>query len=183
MADVGNVYNPTTQPDQGSKKWFAIPSEHLDIIRFGIKFAEVVLSFLAFVLEEVVAGCTSCTPLYFFEFVSCTAFLFTTLLLVLLSTVLYKKVGINRWPTVDFVYTGVILFFFGIAAIVFACVNGGTSVEKAAVAFGFLATIAFAVDLGYFGMTKGLPFVKKSSQPTGDLEQPEAEKLRANGAE
>ncbi|GAA6082324.1 CKLF-like MARVEL transmembrane domain-containing protein 6 [Tachysurus ichikawai] len=56
------------------------------------------LSFVAFILEEVVSSCTSCGALYFFEFVSCTAFLFTLLLLILLSTPLHQKVGISCWP-------------------------------------------------------------------------------------
>uniref|UniRef100_A0A8C9XT84 Uncharacterized protein n=1 Tax=Sander lucioperca TaxID=283035 RepID=A0A8C9XT84_SANLU len=56
------------------------------------------LSFVAFILEEVVSSCVSCSALYFFEFVSCTAFLFTLLLLILLSTTLQNRVGITCWP-------------------------------------------------------------------------------------
>eukprot|EP00064_Thunnus_orientalis_P021108 superscaffoldBa00006209_g21263 len=56
------------------------------------------LSLVAFIQEEVVNSCRSCTALYFFEFVSCTAFLFTLLLLILLSTNLHTRVGITCWP-------------------------------------------------------------------------------------
>lgn len=63
-------------------------------------FVPQVLSFIAFVLEETVDSCFTCSPLYFFEFVSCTAFLFTLLLLVLLSTKLHEKIHIEAWPTV-----------------------------------------------------------------------------------
>jgi hypothetical protein len=56
------------------------------------------LSFLAFVVEEVVKSCLNCGPLYFFEFISCTAFLFTLLLLILLATKLNGMVGITCWP-------------------------------------------------------------------------------------
>lgn len=59
-----------------------------------------VLSFVAFVLEETISSCLRCSPLYFFEFVSCSAFLFTGLLLLLLSTCLHEKVGISCWPKV-----------------------------------------------------------------------------------
>ena len=55
------------------------------------------LSFLAFVVEEVVSSCLSCGALYFFEFISCTAFLFTLLLLILLATKLSGMVGITCW--------------------------------------------------------------------------------------
>lgn len=67
---------------------------HLDFICFSPQL----LSFVAFVMEEVVSNCSHCGPLYFFEFVSCTAFLFTMLLLILLATTLHQRVGINSWP-------------------------------------------------------------------------------------
>ncbi|KAJ8290815.1 hypothetical protein GJAV_G00017880 [Gymnothorax javanicus] len=180
-----SVYNATTVRDPDAKRIFQVPSDLLDKIRFFIKVAEVVLSFLAFILEEVVTNCTNCTPLYFFEFVSCTAFLFTTLLLVLLSTILHQKVGINCWPSVDFVYTVGIAFLFLISTIAFVADNGGTPVEKAAVVFGFLATIAFLADIGWFVKTKGVPF-KGKSPPAPGLTQPvtpEEEKLQSNGTE
>ncbi|KAJ8354169.1 hypothetical protein SKAU_G00217360 [Synaphobranchus kaupii] len=184
MAATEHVYNTTTEREPASKKIFAIPSDHLDKIRFVIKMAEVILSFLAFILEEVVTNCVSCSPLYFFEFVSCTAFLFTVLLLVLLSTALHQKVGIECWPAVDLGYTGIIALLFFISAIAFAADNGGTSVEQASVAFGFLATAAFVVDIVRFVMTKGVPFGKKPVQtPSVQPVPPEEEKLRVNGTE
>ncbi|KAF3855575.1 hypothetical protein F7725_016298 [Dissostichus mawsoni] len=47
------------------------------------------LSLVAFLLEEVVSSCLSCSALYFFEFVS---FLFTLLLLIFLATLLHGRV-------------------------------------------------------------------------------------------
>uniref|UniRef100_UPI0037E9A045 CKLF-like MARVEL transmembrane domain-containing protein 6 isoform X1 n=1 Tax=Semicossyphus pulcher TaxID=241346 RepID=UPI0037E9A045 len=145
-------------------------------------------SFLAFILEEVVNSCISCTALYFFEFVSCTAFLFTLLLLILLSTNLHSRVGITCWPRLDFAYTAGIAVLFLIASIVFASDNRNTSVENGAVVFGFMATIAFFADLGWFMKTSGFPF-KKDQKPelsnggTAPVEgQPESEKL-TNGTE
>ncbi|XP_005744224.1 CKLF-like MARVEL transmembrane domain-containing protein 6 [Pundamilia nyererei] len=93
------VYTPTTTPNPGNS-FCLIPSAHLDRNRFILKVVEVVLSFIAFILEETVDSCFTCSPLYFFEFVSCTAFLFTLLLLVLLSTKLHEKIHIEAWPTV-----------------------------------------------------------------------------------
>lgn len=58
------------------------------------------LSLVALLLEELVKSCTTCLGLYTFEFVSCTALLFTLLLLVLLATPLHARVGINCWPIV-----------------------------------------------------------------------------------
>lgn len=183
------VYSPTTVSDPKSS-WCIVPSEHLDTPRFGIKVCQVLLSFLAFILEEVVNSCISCTPLYFFEFVSCTAFLFTLLLLIILSTSLQTRVGISCWPCLDFVYTGVITLFFFIASIVFASDNGKTTVENTAVAFGFLASFAFLVDLGLQIKNRGFPF-KKDGKPESSnggvaaTAPAETEKLNtvANGTE
>lgn len=183
-----SVYSPTTVSNPKSS-CFVVPSDLLDIVRFGVKVVEVLLSFVAFILEEVVNSCLSCNALYFFEFVSCTAFLFTLLLLILLSTTLHSKVGISCWPKLDFVYTIGIALLFLIASIVFAADNNNTTMERSAVAFGFLATAVFAVDLILFVRAKGFPF-KEDGTPdtrnggTGAVEaQPEAEKLNteANG--
>ncbi|XP_019719400.1 CKLF-like MARVEL transmembrane domain-containing protein 6 [Hippocampus comes] len=137
-----------------------VPSQCLEKVRFIIKLLEVLLSLVAFFLEEMVYVCINCAALEFFEFVSCTAFLFTALLLILLYTKLHRRVGITCWPSLDFVYTMVIAFLFLIASIVFAAINGGTTLEKSAVAFGFLATFAFMADLFLFWRNHGLPFPK-----------------------
>ncbi|XP_044214478.1 CKLF-like MARVEL transmembrane domain-containing protein 6 [Thunnus albacares] len=184
------VYSSTTAPNPKSS-CFMVPSEHLDKIRFLIKVLEVLLSLVAFIQEEVVNSCRSCTALYFFEFVSCTAFLFTLLLLILLSTNLHTRVGITCWPVLDFLYTGIIALLFLIASIVFASNNGDTSLEKSAVAFGFMATLAFAADLGLFVKNNGIPFKKGgkpepvNGAPTSVEAPSETEKLntQTNGAE
>ncbi|XP_069581784.1 CKLF-like MARVEL transmembrane domain-containing protein 6, partial [Brachyistius frenatus] len=94
---MSEVYSTTTAPNPKSS-CFTVPSEHLDRTRFFLKVMQVLLSFLAFLLEEVVNSCISCSALYFFEFVSCTAFLFTLLLLILLATTLHDRVGVTCWP-------------------------------------------------------------------------------------
>ncbi|XP_056619251.1 CKLF-like MARVEL transmembrane domain-containing protein 6 [Triplophysa dalaica] len=173
------VYNTTTVQAPKNRKWFIVPTEYLDKKRCAIKVVEVLFSCVAFVVEEIVSNCSACGPLYFFEFVSCTAFLFTLLLLILLATPLHQRVGINSWPTLDFSYTiGMAVLFF-LASIVFAADNGGTSMEKTAVIFGFMATVMFFIDFGLFIKEKGIPCKKRTSQPTettaGAL--PEREKL------
>ncbi|KAI4877812.1 hypothetical protein NFI96_022082 [Prochilodus magdalenae] len=147
----------------------------------GFYLYRQILSFLAFVLEEIVNSCSSCGPLYFFEFVSCTAFLFTLLLLILLITPLYQKVGITCWPELDFGYTVAILVLFILASVVFLADNSGTSVESTAAVFGILASLAFLVDVGLFIKTKGIPCAKKKQETTtGPVT--ESEKLNANGS-
>ncbi|XP_077432974.1 CKLF-like MARVEL transmembrane domain-containing protein 6 [Vanacampus margaritifer] len=169
------VYSPTTVPNPNAG-CFLVPSQYLDKVRFVVKVLEVLLSLVAFILEEIVSVCINCTALEFFEFVSCTSFLFTLLLLILLSTTLHLKVGITCWASLDFVYTMLIAVFFLIASIVFAAMNGGTSLETVAVVFGFLATLAFMGDLFLFWKTYGLPFAKgEKKQPTNCTQPAEAD--------
>ncbi|XP_051575871.1 CKLF-like MARVEL transmembrane domain-containing protein 6 [Myxocyprinus asiaticus] len=184
--DPDPVYNATTVQEPKSKKWLIVPSENLGKVGFVIKIIEVLLSFVAFVLEEVVSNCSSCGPLYFFEFVSCTAFLFTLSLLILLATTLHQRVGIRCWPSLDFVYTTAMAFLFLFASVVFAAVNGGTGLEQTSVAFGFLATMAYFVDFSLFLKEKGIPCRKGSNQPATDNTTrpvPEREKLNSNGTD
>ncbi|XP_028836292.1 CKLF-like MARVEL transmembrane domain-containing protein 6 [Denticeps clupeoides] len=161
MAETKNVYNATTTAGGNPKKWFIVPSEYLDTTRFGVKIAEVILSFVAFVLEETVTVCYACEALYFFEFISCTAFLFTILLLVLLSSFLHKKVGIDSWGIVDLVYTAVVFVTFLIASAVFLSHNSGTNLETGAGVVGVIASIAFFLDMAIFVKKYGFPFLKK----------------------
>ncbi|XP_061633020.1 CKLF-like MARVEL transmembrane domain-containing protein 6 [Phyllopteryx taeniolatus] len=165
------VYASTTMPNPNAA-CFLVPSQYLDKVRFFVKILEVLLSLVAFILEEVVSVCINCVALEFFEFVSCTSFLFTTLLLVLLSTTLHQRVGITSWSRLDFVYTMVIACFFLIASIVFATINSGTSLEKSSVAFGFLATLAFGCDLFLFWRTYGNPFTKGGEAQTSNGVRP-----------
>ncbi|XP_071766682.1 CKLF-like MARVEL transmembrane domain-containing protein 6 [Centroberyx gerrardi] len=160
---TAEVYNPTTVTDPKST-WFVVPTDTLSKLRFLVKLVEVLLSFVAFILEEVVTSCISCSALYFFEFISCTAFLFTLLLLILLSTKLHRKVGITCWPSLDFIYTAVIAALFLLASIVFSADNSKTSLEQTAVAFGFLSTAAFVVDVVLFWKNNGFPW-KKEGKP------------------
>ncbi|CAL8248936.1 unnamed protein product [Lota lota] len=174
-----DVYNATTMTDGRRAKTFSVPSSLLSVRRFGVKVAEVLLSFLAFVVEEVVTSCLSCGALYLFEFVSCTAFLFSLLLLILLATKLNSMVGITCWVKLDFVYTAVIALCFLLASIVFAAVNGGTSLEYTAVVFGFLATLAFVLDLVLFWKEPGFPWKRLGQEAKGSPTEavPEAEGL------
>uniref|UniRef100_A0AAQ4R141 MARVEL domain-containing protein n=1 Tax=Gasterosteus aculeatus aculeatus TaxID=481459 RepID=A0AAQ4R141_GASAC len=127
-----DVYSPTTTANPQTS-CLVVPSDTVGKARCGIKVVQVLLSFVAFVLEENVLRCSSCFALYFFEFVSCTAFLFTLLLLLLTTTTLQTRVGIKCWPKLDFVYTGVITVTFFVSSVIFATAHGDSSVEKAAV--------------------------------------------------
>ncbi|XP_058504791.1 CKLF-like MARVEL transmembrane domain-containing protein 6 [Solea solea] len=183
---ASEVYSPTTAPNP-TTSWCLIPSEHLDQARFVVKLTQVLFSSVAFLLEEVVSSCSSCFALYFFEFVTCTAFLFTLLLLILLSTSLHATFGITCWPSLDFCYTAAVAVLFFVSSIIFASDNNGSTLEKSAVAFGFLATLAFVVDVVIFYKRRGFPFLsggKAESSNGGPVtaEAPaEKERLNADG--
>ncbi|XP_041040766.1 CKLF-like MARVEL transmembrane domain-containing protein 6 [Carcharodon carcharias] len=169
--DPEGVYQTTTEPIHGSHACCNLV--YLANPRAKLKVLQVVLSFVAFILEEIVYSCMNCHALYFFEFVSCSAFLLTTFLLIILTTSLRNKLNRISWPTVDFVYTAVIAVFFLIASIVFAALNDGTAVEGASVAFGFLATIAFTLDVVLHYKREGLPWKKKEDKPADSKKVPE----------
>ncbi|XP_056142634.1 CKLF-like MARVEL transmembrane domain-containing protein 6 [Lampris incognitus] len=182
------VYSSTTTSAPKQSGCFDVPNKLLDLKRFAVKVAEVLLSLVAFILEEVVTTCISCHALYFFEFVICTAFFFTMLLLILISTKLRKKVGIGYWSQLDFVYTAVIAVLLFLASVIFASSNVRSSVEWAAVSFGFLSFIAFAADVILFYMTNGNPWKVHANVPANNTESQvtqETERLNvvSSGAE
>ncbi|XP_067862443.1 CKLF-like MARVEL transmembrane domain-containing protein 6 [Heptranchias perlo] len=157
------VYQKTTEPIEDTGNFCNL--KYLITGRGPLKTVQLVLSLVAFVLEEVVENCMNCHALYFFEFVSCSAFFLTLFLLIILATSLKKKVIQINWIQVDLWYTAVIAILFLIASIVFAAKNDGTDVEKASVAFGFLASFAFIIDAALQCKEKGILYTKKDAKP------------------
>ncbi|KAK7806293.1 hypothetical protein U0070_000315 [Myodes glareolus] len=109
-------------------------------------FLPSVLALIAFICIETIMECSPCEGLYFFEFVSCSAFVVTGVLLILFSLNLHVRIPQINWNLTDLVNTGLSTFFFFIASIVLAALNHKTGAEIAAVIFGFLATAAYAVS-------------------------------------
>ncbi|XP_007457377.1 CKLF-like MARVEL transmembrane domain-containing protein 4 isoform X2 [Lagenorhynchus albirostris] len=107
---------------------------------------EPILALIAFICIETIMECSPCEGLYFFEFVSCSAFVVTGVLLILFSLNLHMRIPQINWNLTDLVNTGLSTFFFFIASIVLAALNHKTGAEIAAVIFGFLATAAHAVS-------------------------------------
>ncbi|XP_072507205.1 CKLF-like MARVEL transmembrane domain-containing protein 6 [Notamacropus eugenii] len=151
--DNGEVYAQTTEnvpartvrPGRGCCSFsLARPSR----LRAPLKLAELVLSLIAFICEEVVSQCTQCGGLYFFEFVSCSAFLLSVLVVIVYCTSLYARVDQNKVKDSDFYITLVTGFMFLVASIVFACTSDETTAETTAVVFGFLASFVFLIDFG-----------------------------------
>ncbi|XP_054847808.1 CKLF-like MARVEL transmembrane domain-containing protein 6 [Eublepharis macularius] len=150
MENGGSVYSPTTSPAEPAPhkglRSCGCTAAHLGLSRLALKALQLVLSFLAFVLEEVIEVCTSCGGLYFFEFVSCSAFLLCIPILAMYCTSLHERVGKEQVKQLDFWIVSVLAIFFFLASVVFSATNDRTSIEIAAIVFGYLASITFIVD-------------------------------------
>lgn len=103
-------------------------------------------SLVAVVCEEIVDDCRICGGLYFFEFISCSAFLLSLLILCAYCTALYESLGEDKVKKLNFWAVPVIAACFLLASIVFSATCTGSPVESAACAFGFFATCAFAAE-------------------------------------
>uniref|UniRef100_UPI00398E8924 CKLF-like MARVEL transmembrane domain-containing protein 4 n=1 Tax=Pristiophorus japonicus TaxID=55135 RepID=UPI00398E8924 len=147
MSGASSPYQPTTEPVTATHR-LAVRCD-TDYLRsvFGIlKLLEVVLALIAFICIETVKECLPCGGLYFFEFVSCTAFVVTGLLLLMFSLNLHTKVPQINWNLTDLINTVISAVVFFIAAIVLAAMNHKRKGEIAAVVFGFLAAGVYSVN-------------------------------------
>ncbi|NXH45861.1 CKLF6 protein, partial [Dicaeum eximium] len=91
----GAVYNKTTEPEaKAPRRWpCGCTLRHLRGWRLLAKVVQTILSFVAVVCEEIVEECSTCSGLYFFEFISCSAFLLSLLILYMYCTDLYESLG------------------------------------------------------------------------------------------
>ncbi|XP_029099335.1 CKLF-like MARVEL transmembrane domain-containing protein 6 [Monodon monoceros] len=148
----GAVYRSTTEahpgPARGARSGLVayFNLRRLKGTRLIIKLLQLVLSLLAFICEEVVSQCTLCGGLYFFEFVSCSAFLLSLLMLIVYCTPVYDKVDPAKVKSSDFYITVGTGLVFLVASIFFALTHDSTPAELAAIVFGFLASFVFLSD-------------------------------------
>ncbi|KAG8521587.1 CKLF-like MARVEL transmembrane domain-containing protein 6 [Galemys pyrenaicus] len=149
----GEVYRTTTEadpnPDRGPRrglaKYFFLG--RLPECQRALKPLELLLSLLAFICEEVVSQCTLCGGLYFFEFVSCSAFLLSLLILIVYCTPVYEKVDTQKVKSSDLYITLGTGCVFLLASIIFVSTHDKTSAEYAAtVRFGFLSFNLIFID-------------------------------------
>ncbi|XP_067905165.1 CKLF-like MARVEL transmembrane domain-containing protein 4 [Heterodontus francisci] len=147
MSGASSPYQATTEPVTATTRLgIRCDSDYLRS-SFGIlKILEVVLALIAFICIETVKECLPCGALYFFEFVSCTAFVVTGVLLLMFSLNLHTKVPQINWNLTDLINTVVSAVVFFIASIVLAGMNHNRKGEIAAVVFGFLAAAVYMVN-------------------------------------
>ncbi|XP_038248286.1 CKLF-like MARVEL transmembrane domain-containing protein 6 [Dermochelys coriacea] len=170
--DHSAVYNRTTEPQSepsASASASACTIRRLTRQRLLLKAAQVLLSLLAFILEEIVESCILCGGLYFFEFISCSATFLGILILIVYCTPAYEKVEKGKLSKLDFWVTTVVGVLFFIASIVFATTSDKSSVETVAIVFGFLASIGFLADGIHFFM-ENRKVKKKKVENTGNTQ-------------
>ncbi|XP_068413991.1 CKLF-like MARVEL transmembrane domain-containing protein 6 isoform X2 [Eschrichtius robustus] len=135
----GAVYRSTTEahpgPARGARSslvaYFTL--RRLKRTRLILKLLQLVLSLLAFICEEVVSQCTLCGGLYFFEFVSCIAFLLSLLMLIVYCTPVYDKVDTAKVKSSDFYITVGTGLVYLVASIFFSLTHDSTTAELAAI--------------------------------------------------
>ncbi|XP_068595836.1 CKLF-like MARVEL transmembrane domain-containing protein 4 [Brachionichthys hirsutus] len=148
ISGASSPYQPTTEPVHARTLWGGVRCDGKYLkSHFGIlKVVEVILSLIGFVCIETIMMCSPCGGVYFFEFVSCSAFVVTGVLLVIFSLNLHTKVAHVNWSLTDLVNTAASTFFFLLSSLVLAFINHKTAAEIAAVIFGFLVTGVYAVN-------------------------------------
>ncbi|NXA11809.1 CKLF6 protein, partial [Sapayoa aenigma] len=94
----GAVYNETTEPEAKPprRRPWGCTLRHLQGWRLPAKAAQAILSFVAVICEEIVEDCSNCGGLYFFEFISCSAFLLSLLILCVYCTDLHETLGQDK---------------------------------------------------------------------------------------
>ncbi|XP_075068493.1 CKLF-like MARVEL transmembrane domain-containing protein 6 [Mixophyes fleayi] len=174
MADhPGAAYTPTTEPNPKKDSCFR---KELTPVHLILKVLQLVLSSVAFICEEVISLCNSCVGLYIFEFVSCSAVLLTILMLVIYCTPLGGKINIPSFKKIDFVITIAVGVVFLLAAIIFVATIESSTLVQTSVAFGFLASFAFLVEI-YFMFKDGY-YIKQKKAPANAVNgRPEVEPL------
>ncbi|CAB1432220.1 unnamed protein product [Pleuronectes platessa] len=148
ISGASSPYQPTTEPVHARNVFGGIRCDvHYLKSYFGIlKVVEVVLSLIGFICIETIMMCSPCGGVYFFEFVSCSAFVVTGVLLLIFCLNLHTKVPHVNWSLTDLVNTAASTFFFFLSSLVLACMNHNSGAEIAAVIFGFMVTGAYGIN-------------------------------------
>ncbi|XP_072492029.1 CKLF-like MARVEL transmembrane domain-containing protein 4 isoform X2 [Notamacropus eugenii] len=99
ISGASSPYQPTTEPVSQRRGLGGLRC-HPDYLRRApgrLKLAQVVLALIAFICIETIMECSPCEGLYFFEFVSCSAFVITGVLLLMFSLNLHTRIPQINW--------------------------------------------------------------------------------------
>ncbi|KAM8946491.1 CKLF-like MARVEL transmembrane domain-containing protein 4 [Pelodytes ibericus] len=169
VSGASSPYQPTTEPVMQGRGLRGIRCD-LEYMRslYGIlKCTQVVLALLSFICIETIMECSPCEGLYFFEFVSCSAFVVTGVLLLMFGLGLHTRVPHINWILTDLVNTGLSALFFFIASVILASLNHKSGAEIAAAIFGFLATLSYSINT-YLALRKWKSGRSQNMRQTND---------------
>lgn len=183
ISGASSPYQPTTEPVHSMGGWRGLRWD-VDYLKsyFGVlKLIEVVLALIAFICIETIMMCSPCGGVYFFEFVSCSAFVVTGVLLLIFCLNLHIRVPHINWSLTDLVNTAVSAFFFFLSSLVLAFINHNTAAEIAAVVFGLLVTCVYGVNtflairrwrlgIGNQGATHSSDYIRARTASRGEME-------------
>ncbi|XP_029782217.1 CKLF-like MARVEL transmembrane domain-containing protein 4 isoform X2 [Suricata suricatta] len=122
ISGASSPYQPTTEPVSQRRGLAGLrcDPEYLRGALGCLKVAQVILALIAFICIETIMECSPCEGLYFFEFVSCSAFVVTGVLLILFSLNLHMRIPQINWN----------LTIFGFLATAVYAVNTFLAVQK-----------------------------------------------------
>ncbi|KAG9475088.1 hypothetical protein GDO78_003506 [Eleutherodactylus coqui] len=112
VSGASSPYQPTTEPVRQNRGWRGIQcdGDYVRSLPGGLKCSQVVLALLAFICIETIMECAPCEGLYFFEFVSCSAFVVTGVLLLMFSLALHERVPHINWVLTVFGFLATISY-------------------------------------------------------------------------
>ncbi|XP_048828074.1 CKLF-like MARVEL transmembrane domain-containing protein 4 [Brienomyrus brachyistius] len=148
ISGANSPYQPTTEPVQSRSRLGGIRWD-TDYLRSSVgilKILQLLFSLIAFIGIEAVMTCLPCSSIYFFEFISCSAFLSTCALLLIFSLNLNTKISHINWILMDLICVSACTLLFFLASAIMAALNHKSGAEITAMVFGFLATVAFGLN-------------------------------------
>uniref|UniRef100_A0A3Q2D362 CKLF-like MARVEL transmembrane domain containing 4 n=1 Tax=Cyprinodon variegatus TaxID=28743 RepID=A0A3Q2D362_CYPVA len=183
ISGASSPYQPTTEPVLSRNVLGAIRCD-MEYLRSYLGILKAVLALIGFICIETIMMCSPCGGVYFFEFVSCSAFVVTGVLLLIFCLNLHIKVPQVNWNLTDLVNTAASTFFFFLSSLVLACINHNTGAEIAAVTFGFLVTGVYGLNTflavrrwrrgnGCQGAAQTSEYIRARTASRGEMESPE----------
>nr|XP_033798353.1 CKLF-like MARVEL transmembrane domain-containing protein 4 isoform X2 [Geotrypetes seraphini] len=99
ISGASSPYQPTTEPvmQRRALGGYRCDLDYLRSVLGVLKVTQVVLALIAFICIETIMHCSPCEGLYFFEFVSCSAFVVTGVLLFMFSLNLHTRIPQINW--------------------------------------------------------------------------------------
>lgn len=150
MISGNSPYQPTTEPVPNRTTLcggMIVDVFYVKSLPGLLKLVEVILSIIVLICLAFVSMCRdgSCSAVSFFRAVAVSALIVTLLLFLIFGLALKEKIHFINWVTTDLVNAVIFTVLYLISSSVMAA-KTVQSADKAAIAFGFFATVAYGVS-------------------------------------